>query len=85
TQTELGNQYPAAAMTIAPFAGPAALPLTAEVPVTHGLSNRIELQVTSPLAIPATGTTPKTGNPSLWPFSATVQALALAGASTPYE
>lgn len=85
TPTELGNQYPAAAMTITPIAGPAALPLTAEVPVTHGLSNRIELQVTSPLAIPATGTTPKTGNSSLWPFSATVQALALAGASTPYE
>jgi hypothetical protein len=85
TPAELSNQYPAAAITVTPFSGPEALALSVEVPVTYGLSNRVELQVTAPLAIPAEGTAPKTGNPSLWPFSATVQALALAGASTPYE
>jgi hypothetical protein len=83
--TDLEAHYPAASMTITPFSGPEPLALSVEVPATYGLSNRVELQVTAPLAIPAGATPPKTGNPSLWPFSATVQALALAGASTPYE
>src|SRR5690606_35726273 len=85
SQADLGKQYPDKTMTVTPASGPEALALSVEVPATYGLSNRIELQVTAPLAIPAEGRTPKAGNPSLWPFPATVQALALAGAPTPYE
>ncbi|WP_168355872.1 hypothetical protein [Sphingomonas gei] len=85
TPADLNGLYPAASLTVVPFSGPEALPLSVEVPVTYGLSNRIELQVTAPLAIPAEGVTPKTGNPSLWPFPAAVQALALAGAPTGYD
>jgi hypothetical protein len=85
TPAQLTALYPAGSLTVTPVSGPAALPLSTETPATYGLSNRIELQVTSLLPIPVDGTAPKTGNPSLWPFSSEVQALALAGTATPYE
>ena len=85
TPHDLLGLYPAPSLSITPVSGPVAMPLSVEVPVTYGLSNRVELQVIAPLAIPAQGTAPKAGNPSLWPFSAAVQALALLAAPTPYD
>lgn len=84
-KSELKDSYPAPNVTITAPIGPAAAKLSLSVPVTHGLDHRIELQTQTPLQMPNHRSVPKAGNPSLWPFSADIQALAALHASTPYE
>jgi len=83
--SELATLYPAATLGVAPTHGPASLPLSAQVPRTYGLDQRIELQSPLALPIPQPDGAPSIGNASLWPFADALSALAQAATATPYE
>ncbi len=85
TNEQLRDNYPATGLSILPFVGPMALPLSGQAPKTYGLDHRVELQSPIALPIPTYGTAPLTGNTSLWPFPTALLAHAQVSSPTPFE
>lgn len=81
----LRARYPAATLALAPRRpGPRPLPVAGEVPRTHGLDHRVDVQAATALPIPGAASD-GAGNPTLWPLPASLLALARGGSAIPFD
>ena len=81
----LSDRYPAVTLALAPRRpGPRPIAVAGEVPRTHGLDHRVDVQAATALPIPG-ATAGVTGNPTLWPLPASLLALARAGSTVPFD
>jgi hypothetical protein len=81
----LRDRYPAATLALAPRRpGPRPIAVAGEVPRTHGLDHRVDVQAATALPIPGAAVG-GAGNPTLWPLPASLLALARAGSTVPFD
>lgn len=85
TEKMLNTGYPATVLAPVLTQAPQALQLWQDVPVRHGLAQRVIWQVPSRPELPCLGAGAAIGMPSFWPFSASLNALAAAADDKPWQ
>jgi hypothetical protein len=88
TEAMLNAGYPSTKLTPVLWQTPQALPLWQDVPVRHGLPQRVLWQTAVRPNLPVLGdssSAPALGMPSLWPFTTSLSAIAAAADDKPWQ
>lgn len=85
TETMLKTGYPDTVLAPVLTQTPRTLQLWEDVPVRHGLAQRVIWQVPGRPDLPCLGSAAAIGMPSFWPFSASLSALAAAADNNPWQ